>query len=457
MAPERGYRIESDHLGEVKVPADAYYGVQTVRALENFPVSALREDPRLISAYVTLKKAAALTNMELGVLDRERGAAIVQAADDVLAGGFDGQFPVDVFQAGAGTSVNMNVNEVLANRALEILGRERGDYDYLSPNDHVNMGQSSNDTFPTASHVAVVKLTDELVQVVGDLARAFKDKGGEFGHVRKSGRTHLMDAMPVTLGDEFRAYGEAIDRAAGRLRERRGDLLEIAIGGTATGTGVNAHPDYRRKVVEKLSELCGVEFRAARDSFEALQSRALLAAFSSALKELAVELVRVANDLRLLASGPTTGIAEIRLPAVQPGSSIMPGKVNPSMAECLDMVGFQVIGGDTAVGLAAQAGQLELNVMVPVMTYNILESMRLLVNYLPVFAERCVRGITADEERCRSYLELNPALATLLSPRIGYRRAAEIAEEALERGMPVADLAVEKGILTPEEARLLFD
>ena len=456
MTGKRAVRVERDYLGEVEIPVDAYYGIQTARAIKNFPVSTLREDPRLIAAYVTLKKAVALTNMTLGVLDEERGTAIVQASEEALSGKFDGQFPVDVFQAGAGTSVNMNVNEVLANRSLEILGRERGDYEYLSPNDHVNMGQSSNDTFPTASHIAVVKLADELVPVLGDLARAFKDRGEEFDGIMKSGRTHLMDAMPVTLGNEFRAYGQAIERAAERLSERREGLLEVAIGGTATGTGVNTHPEYRGAVIAKLTELCGVEFRPARDAFEALQSRALLAAFSSALKELALELIRIANDLRLLGSGPTTGIAEIRVPAVQPGSSIMPGKVNPSMAECLNMVGFQVVGNDAAVGLATQAGQLELNVMVPVITYNIMQSMRLLTNYLPVFVERCVRGITADEERCRSYLKFNPALATLLSPRIGYHRAAEIVREALERRIPVADLAVEKGILTPEEARDLF-
>jgi aspartate ammonia-lyase len=456
MTGKRAVRVERDYLGEVEIPVDAYYGIQTARAIKNFPVSALLEDPRLIAAYVTLKKAAALTNMSLGVLDKERGTAIVQASEEALSGKFDGQFPVDVFQAGAGTSVNMNVNEVLANRALEMLGRERGDYEYLSPNDHVNMGQSSNDTFPTASHIAVVKLADELAPVLGDLARAFMDRGEEFDGIVKSGRTHLMDAMPVTLGNEFRAYGLAIERAAERLSERREGLLEVAIGGTATGTGVNTHPEYRGAVIAELTELCGVEFRPARDAFEALQSRALLAAFSSALKELALELIRIANDLRLLGSGPTTGIAEIRVPAVQPGSSIMPGKVNPSMAECLNMVGFQVVGNDAAVGLATQAGQLELNVMVPVITYNIMQSMRLLTNYLPVFVERCVRGITADEERCRSYLEFNPALATLLSPRIGYHRAAEIVREALERRIPVADLAVEKGILTAEEAGDLF-
>jgi aspartate ammonia-lyase len=457
MASRGDRRIEKDYLGEMEIPADAYYGIQTARAIENFPVSGLQGDSALIAAYVTLKKAAALANMGLGVLDEERGAAIVQAADEALSGKFEDQFPVDVFQAGAGTSVNMNVNEVLANRALEVLGHERGEYEHLSPNDHVNMGQSSNDTFPTASHIAVVKLADELLAVLAGLAQAFKRKGEEFHDIVKSGRTHLMDAMPVTLGSEFRAYGAAIGRAAERIAERRDDLTELPVGGTATGTGANAHPDYRDAVIRILSDLRGVEFRAARDSFEALQSRALLGAFSGALKELALELIRIANDLRLLGSGPTTGIAEIQAPAVQPGSSIMPGKVNPSLSECLDMVGFQVVGNDVAVSLAVQAGQLEINVMVPVIAHNILQSLRLLTNYLPVFVKRCVSGIVADAERCRSYLDLNPSLAALLSPRIGYRRGAEIAREALERKMAVADLAVEKGILTPKEARALFD
>jgi aspartate ammonia-lyase len=450
-------RQEKDSLGEMAVPADAYYGIQTLRAVENFPVSGRREPPELIRAYGSIKKAAALANMELGALDRGRGAAIVAAADEIIRGRHADQFPVDIFQAGAGTSFNMNVNEVLANRALEILGRERGDYRYLSPNDHVNCSQSSNDTFPTASHVAVCIAADRLQTVLLGLASAFEQKGDEFSSLPKSARTHLMDALPITLGDEFRAYGTAIVRAAERVRERRDDLLEIALGGTATGTGANTPGGYREKVINILSELTSLPLVPARDSLEALQSRSQMAAFSGALRELALELVRIANDLRLMGSGPTAGLAEILLPPVQPGSSIMPGKVNPVMAECLDMVCFQVIGNDTAVSLAAQAGQLDLNVMTPVMTANILESLALFTTYLPAFRSRCIEGIRADEERMYRNAAMSPGLATLLSPKLGYLKAAELAREAMETGQSIRDLVVAKGILSGEEADRLFD
>ena len=450
-------RKERDSLGELELPDDVYYGIQTARAIRNFPVSGIRERPELIRAYVLLKKAVALSNMELGILDGERGKAIIKAADVVLTGDYDDQFRIDVFQAGAGTSFNMNVNEVLANLALEVLGRPKGDYEYISPNDHVNMAQSSNDTFPTASHIAVVTAADKLTGILDSLSAAFEAKAMEFMAIPKSGRTHLMDAMPLTLGNEFRAYAVAVDRATGRIRERRNDLLELPIGGTATGTGANTTNGYRDAVLEKLGQLTSLEFVHARDSFEALQSRSQLVAFSSALKELALELIRIANDLRLLNSGPTTGFGEIVLPSVQPGSSIMPGKVNPVMAECLNMVAFQVIGNDTAVALAAQAGQFELNVMTPVITYNILHSIEILGNDLPVFTGLCVTGIRADEARCRSYLDLNPSLATVLSPKIGYLKAAEIAKEATGRKISVRDLAVEKGLITADEAKDLFD
>jgi aspartate ammonia-lyase len=439
------------------VPDSAYYGVQTARALANFPVSGLPAHPELIRGYLLVKKAAVLANLELGVLDRELGSAILQAAEDVLVGRFLDQFKVDAYQAGAGTSFNMNVNEVLANRALELLGRQRGDYGFLSPNDHVNLGQSSNDTYPTAAHIAVILAAEGLLDAIEELALVFRRKGDEFRSIAKTGRTHLMDALPVTLGDEFRAYAGALERAAQRVEQRRNDLRELPIGGTAVGTGIGSHPLFRNRVIAHLSELCATEFTPARDRFEALQSRALLAAFSSSLKELALELIRIANDLRLLASGPFAGLAEIELPAVQPGSSIMPGKVNPSLAECLDMVCFQVVGNDTAVALATQAGQLELNVMAPVISWNVLQSVTLLVNFLPVFGVNCVEGIRADEERCRSFLRLSPALATLLVPKIGYRRAAELAREAVARKQSVLDLAKEQGILDSEEVRKLSD
>lgn len=381
------------------------------------------------------------------------------ATDEVLAGltgRYSDQFPVDIFQAGAGTSSNMNVNEVLANRALELLGRDRGDYGFLSPNDHVNMAQSTNDTFPTASCIAIIFAADRLLDVLSLLSDAFWKKEREFLRIPKSGRTHLMDAVPVTLGNEFGAYAAALTRASHRIRERRDDLLELPLGGTATGTGANTKPGYQELVILKLSELCELPLKKAENSFEALQSRSQLSAFSGALKEIAIELIRIANDLRLLNSGPTTGISEIELPPVQPGSSMMPGKYNPVMAECLDMIGFRIIGNDTTVTLAAQAGQLELNVMTPVITSSILESVDLLTNYLPIFQKSCVEGIEAHEDRCRAYLELNPILATFLTPKIGYLKAAELANEALEKRLSVKEIAITKGILNKEEADKLL-
>jgi aspartate ammonia-lyase len=450
-------RQERDPLGVRDVPAEAYYGIQTVRATENFPVSGLREPPELIAAYALVKKAASLTNMEIGVLDQQRGEAIVTAADEVIAGKFADHFPVDIYQAGAGTSFNMNVNEVIANRALEILGRARGDYEFLSPNDQVNQAQSTNDTFPTASHIAIIRGALYLDTVLVDLARALLNKGDAFALLPKTGRTHLMDAIPVTLGDEFYAYSAAVVRAAERIRERRVDLLEVAIGGTATGNGANTPPGYRRKMIDTLRSLTGLDLVPARNSFEALQSLSQMGAFSGSLKELSLELIRIANDLRLLGSGPISGLDEISLPPVQPGSSIMPGKVNPVMAECMDMIAFQVIGNDTTVSMAVQAGQLELNIMAPVIVHNILQSVSLLNHYLPVFTLRCIDGIEAHEERLVMNAGTNPVLATLLTPKIGYQRAAWIAHESRIKHKAIRDLAIEKGILTREEADAMFD
>lgn len=450
-------RIEIDSLGRMQIPEDVYYGIQTARAMENFPVTGKGESIELIKAYVLVKKVAALTNMELGSLDEERGAAIIKAADEILEGKLLDQFPVDIFQAGAGTSFNMNVNEVVANRALEILGKERGDYEYLSPNDHVNRSQSSNDTFPTASHIAIVMEADTLIEIITDLSRSLNTKGNELVSIPKSGHTHLMDAMPVDLGDMFTAYASALRRSGKKLLEDRNNLLEIAIGGTATGTGINTPRGYRETVVRKLSEITSIHFVQAEDSFEALQSRSQMAAFSGSLRELALELIRIANDLRLMGSGPTSGFAEINLPPVQPGSSIMPGKVNPVMAECLNMVAFQIIGNDTTVAMAAQAGQLDLNVMTPVMTSNILESISLLKNYLPVFQYRCIEGVGADEKKLRKIAGMNPSLATILSPKIGYLKAAEVVKESMEKKKSIEELVVENGLLTVQEAEELFD
>jgi len=449
----KSVRVERDSLGEVEVPGDVLWGAQTARALGNFTVTGLRAHPRFVEAYVTVKKAAALANREVGALDARRARAIVAACDEVLAGEHRDQFVVDVINAGAGTSFNMNVNEVLANRALQLLGKRPGDARSMSPNDHVNMAQSTNDTFPTAMHLAVLMLHPELDAALAGLEAALADKGREWEGVVKSGRTHLQDAVPVTLGMEFAAYAASVARSRRLLGQLRDELLELPLGGTAVGTGTNARPDYRRRAIAHIQKLTGFHVREAPDMREALQSRQAIAAYSGGLRGLALELIRIANDLRLLSSGPTSGIGELVPPPVQPGSSIMPGKVNPVMAECLDMLAFQVVGNDTAVAMATQAGQLELNVMMPGMIFNVLSSMQWLVNYLPTFTERGVRGLKADGARARALVERNPAIATLLNPRIGYLAAAELAEEAVARGVPVLDLAVERGKITAKDRR----
>jgi aspartate ammonia-lyase len=449
-------RKEVDPLGERAIPRDAYFGIQTLRATENFPVSGIKADPKFIEAYVLIKKAAALANAQVCWLEEKIAKAIIAACDEVLAGKLRDQFVVDVFQAGAGTSFNMNVNEVLANRALEILGKAKGDYKNLSPNDHVNMGQSTNDTFPTALHVSILMALQPLLVALDELAAAFETLGNKNINVLKSGRTHLQDAVPVTIGQEFCAYGSAIANASAELKKRQQNLYAVALGGTATGTGATTHPKYKQTAVEKLAKLTGFPLKPASNSFEALQSHRPAQTVSSGLKELALELIRIANDLRLLASGPTTGLNEIVLPPVQPGSSIMPGKVNPVMAECLDMVAFQVVGSDLAVSLAAQAGQLDLNVMTPAIAYNILFSIQILSNYIPVFTEKCVQGITVNEKQCSQYLEKNPSLATLLAPKIGYLEAAKIAKQAQADNRSVKEIALEKNLLNPEEIEKIF-
>lgn len=449
-------RKEIDPLGEKAIPKDAYFGIQTYRAVENFPVSGLKASPHIIRAYVLIKKAAATANMQIGVLDKKIGAAIVEACDEVLSGKYVDQFVIDVFQAGAGTSFNMNTNEVLANRALEILGKQKGDYKSVSPNDHVNMAQSTNDTYPTALHVSVLIALQPLLKSLDQLSVTFMELGEKNAHVLKSGRTHLQDAVPVTIGQEFSAYGSAIANACAELRNREENLYLVALGGTATGTGANSHPQYKRLAVAELAKLTGFPLKPAGDNFEALQSHRRAQTVSSALKELALELIRIANDLRLLASGPTTGINEITLPPVQPGSSIMPGKVNPVMAECLDMIAYQVVGSDAAVSLAVQAGQLELNVMTPAIAYNMLFSIQILNNYIPAFTERCVKGITVDEKRCEQYLEKNPSMATLLAPKIGYLEAAKVAKQAQAENRTVKEVALEKGLLSKEELEKIF-
>ncbi len=450
-------RKEKDSLGEKEVPADAYYGIQTLRATENFPVSGIRARPEFIRAYAMVKKAAALANMDVGWLEPYIAEAIVSACDEIIAGKLHDQFVVDDFQAGAGTSFNMNFNEVIANRALELVGRQKGDYSIIHPNDHVNMAQSTNDTYPTAMRLCILTISQDLVDNLEKLRREFVKKGMEFDRVLKSGRTHLMDALPITLGQEFMAYSVAIKKARDQLKGSLKLLEEVPLGATAVGTGANTHPDYHMQVVRHMREITDLNLTVAEDPRESLQSRLDFASISGAMRNLALELIRISNDLRLMNSGPTTGWAEIRLPATQPGSSIMPGKVNPVMAECMDMICFQIVGNDVSVAMSVQAGQMELNVMNPVMIHNILESIVLLNNYIPVFVERCISGIEADEEKCRGYLEKNPSIATFLDPYIGYMKAAEIAKEAVARKISVKELVLEKGILTKEQVEQIFD
>jgi aspartate ammonia-lyase len=450
-------RIERDSLGERELPADVYYGIQTARAIENFPVSGFKPYPSLVTATIQIKKAAARVNSALGSLDPRIANAIDAAADEVLAGALRDQFLVDPFQAGAGTSHNMNANEVLANRAIELLGGSRGDYSVVHPNDHVNMAQSTNDVFPTAMRLAALEMVDRLAIALGRLASSLRAKSLEFDHIVKSGRTHLQDAVPVRLGQEFGAYATAIDKNAMRIGLAADELKEIGLGGTAAGTGLNAPSGYRSRVVEELSRISNQQLRAAVDYFEAMQSMSPFVGLSSALKTLAIDVIRVANDLRLLSSGPNTGLAEINLPAVQPGSSIMPGKVNPVIAEMTGMVCFQVMGNDLAIAAAAQAGQLELNVMMPVIAFNLMMSLSILTSGLTILGDRCVDGITANEERCRWYVEHSVSLITALNPIIGYSRAAEIAKRAIAKGKTIREVIEEEGLLTEEELARVLD
>jgi aspartate ammonia-lyase len=449
-------RTEKDSLGTREVPADAYWGIQTLRATENFPVSGLREHAWLIDAYMYIKKAAARTHMDLGALDAERGTAIVQACDEVLEGKLRDQFVVDVFQAGAGVSFHMNVHEVLANRALEILGEPRASYGRLHPNDHVNMSQSTNDTFPTAMHLSILLAWRDFEPVLEALADAFHAKGEEFADAIKSGRTHLQDAVPVTLGQEMHAYGAALDRSVVAIDSAVHALEELPIGGNAAGTGINLPDGYRAKIVAHLSELTGFDLQKAADPRERLQSHQPITGVSAALRNLALELIRIANDLRLLDSGPLTGLKEIALPPRQPGSSIMPGKVNPVMPECLNQIAFHVVGADLAVAMAAQAGQLEINVMQPVMIWEILFSIEILKNFLEVFRTGCVEGIVADRERMEEYAHKSPSLATALNPVIGYARAAEIVKKALRENRRVSDVALEETDLGREKLEAIL-
>jgi len=450
-------RVEKDTLGERRIPVDAYYGIQTHRALENFPISGLRPKPAFVEATVHIKKAAAIVNKSLKLLEAKKADAIVRAANEILAGKLREWFVVDVYQAGAGTSHNMNANEVIANRAIEILGGKKGDYFILHPNDHVNMAQSTNDVIPTAIRISALMMVRELLPSLQKLSKAFAGKAREFDRVLKSARTHLQDAVPMRLGQEFGGYAVNLRKQRQAIEAASESCKELGIGGTAAGTGLNAHPKYREMMVKQLSRQLRFDFKMADDYFEAMQSLRPMVELSGALRNLAQDLIRIANDLRLLSSGPKTGLSEINLPAVQPGSSIMPGKVNPVMAEMLDMACFQVIGCDTTILMAAQAGQLELNVMMPVVAWNLLHEIEILKTSTEVFAEFCVRGITANEDTCRRYAEGSMSIVTVLNPHIGYAKAAEIAKEYLQSGKSIRALVLEKGWLTAEQLDRILD
>jgi len=441
------FRVDKDSLGEIKIPSDAYYGPFTARAMKNYNITGTRSHQDIIKAYVMIKRSAALANMRLKKLDSKKGDAIVKACDQILNGLLQDQFVVDAINSGAGTAFNMNVNEVIANRSLGILHRKKGDYKYISPNDDVNMSQSSNDTFPTALHVAILLDLNEFMPIINNLITSLRNKSREFKNVAKIGRTHLMDALPITLGMEFEAYAVALESAKNSLEIATKELEYVALGGTAVGTGANTPKGYRTLAVKNLSKISGMNLKSVKDMRYGLQSRFGVANISSALRNLALELIRLANDIRLMASGPIAGLAEVTIPAVHAGSSIMPGKVNPSLAESVDMVCFNVVGNDLSVALAVQAGQFELNVMLPIMAKCILESIDMLKNILPVFSKNMIDGLHANKEKLESNIEKSPVLVTLLAPHIGYMKAAELYKEALKTDTSVRDLVVKQGLM----------
>ncbi len=450
-------RTEKDSLGTREIPAEVYWGIQTLRAMENYPISGMRAHPALIRAIGMVKRAAAEANQSLGLVDDKRAKAIIAAATEVHEGKWDTQFMVDVFQAGAGVSFHMNSNEVIANRATEILGGKLGDYLIVHPNDHVNYGQSTNDVFPTSMRVATLLNLEGLYPVMEGLVTALDAKGKEFHDIMKSGRTHMQDAVPMRLGQEFAAYAGAIRRSLADIRNASESLRELGLGGSAVGTGINTHPDYRAKAVANLARISGLPLTPVDDMRYAMQSNFCMARISGALRNLALEVIRISTDLRLLSSGPNTGFAEIYLPALQPGSSIMPGKINPVIPELAAMVSFQVIGNDQAVALAVQAGQLELNVMMPTMTYSVLQSITIMGNMLRQFTDKCVAGITANSARCDFYAQSTVSLATALNPYIGYAKAAEIVKESVATGDSIIKIARAKNLLSEQEIAEILD
>lgn len=454
---EKEYRVEKDIIGEMKVLKSAYYGSQSLRAKENFHITGLNMHPEIIKNVVYIKKAAAITNFEAGLLDEAISLAIVQACDELLKGRLLEYFIVDPIQGGAGTSLNMNANEVIANRAIEILGGEKGDYSLVNPNDHVNCGQSTNDVIPTAGKMTCYVLLKKALIQLERLKLAFEEKSKEFDHVIKMGRTQLQDAVPIRLGQEFQAYATAIKRDMIRIEKVFEEIRYVNLGGTAIGTGINADEHYMKRIVPKLKEISGIDLIQASDLFDATQSLDSFVAVSGAVKACAVTLSKIASDLRLMSSGPRTGFGEINLPARQNGSSIMPGKVNPVIPEVVNQVAFQIIGNDLTITLAAEAGQLELNAFEPIVFYSLFQSLDTLTNVVETFVDHCITGITANEDRCRQLVENSVGVITALCPHIGYRDSAEIAKEAIRTGRPVRELIIKKGLLSPADVNIVLN
>jgi aspartate ammonia-lyase len=450
-------RIEKDFLGEKEIPFEVYYGIQTMRAVENFPITGYRIDNSLIKALAMVKKAAAIANMNTTRLYKDLAGVIIQAADEIIAGKWDDQFIVDPIQGGAGTSMNMNVNEVIANRGLELLGKAKGDYFHLSPNTHVNMSQSTNDVFPTAIHIATLTLLEKLLVTMEDMQKVFKQKAVQFEKVIKMGRTHLQDAVPIRLGQEFEAYSRVLTRDINRIKHTRGHLLEVNMGATAVGTGLNADPKYIKDVVNQLAGISGFPLVNAEHLVDATQNTDAYTEVSATLKVCMMNMSKIANDLRLMASGPRAGLGEIRLPARQPGSSIMPGKVNPVMPELINQIAFQVIGNDHTICLASEAGQLELNVMEPVLVFNLLQSISIMNNGFRAFTDHCLVGIEANEERLKEYVDKSVGIITAVNPHLGYEVAARIAREATITGKSVRELCLQYDVLTEEELDIILN
>ena len=450
------FRTDKDSLGNVKIPADVYYGPFTGRALKQYHVTGTTAHTNLIKSFVMIKHSAAISNIKLGAIDKKRGRAIVQACEKILSGKYLDQFVVDAINSGAGTAFNMNTNEVIANVALQVLHKKKGQYQFLHPNDHVNMSQSSNDTFPTAMHMAVLMNLKETILAIDIFIKSLNKKAKQFSSYKKIGRTHLMDALPVTLGSEFAAYVTSISKARTSIENAKKELEYVALGGTAVGSGANTPRGYRRIVLRELAKISKLPLKPERDMQHALQSNFAVANLSAALRNLALEINKLTNDIRLMASGPIAGLAEIGIPAVHAGSSIMPGKVNPSLAECMNMICFNIIGNDTTVAHAVQGGQFELNVMLPVMLKCVLESTDMLKNFLPIFSANLIDGLTANKEKLQKDIEKSPVIVTLLTPKIGYLKSAELFKESLKTGKTIREIVVSKKLLTNNQIDSLF-